>query len=92
MDKAGGGGVHYKRVLFEVLYEVTCGLVVNSLQPIGNNIKKHENPVQTPSIKPTIQIVMGLWELMTPYGVIGHYRFDSSPRFRLPLPLGDQPS
>ncbi len=26
----------------------------------------------TPSIKTPIYILMGLWELMTPYGVFGH--------------------
>ncbi len=43
---------------------------VNPLQPIENSLKKHESlyKVLTPSIKPSISILMSLWKTRTPYG------------------------
>ncbi len=43
-----------------------CALF-NPLPTIGNSLKKQKSlyKVLTPSIKPPIEILMGLWELMT---------------------------
>ncbi len=46
---------------------------INPLPTIGNSLKKQKSlyKVLTPSIKPPIYILMGLWELMKHICVIG---------------------